>query len=239
MAGHSKWHNIKHRKAAVDAKKAKEFTKLIREITVSARQNGGDISHNPHLRLLLDKAKSINMPQENALRAIKKGTGQLPGTHYEAHRYEGYGPGGIALIIDTLTDNKNRTVSEVRSTLTKRGGSMAENGSVSWLFAKKGLIIGTHDTIDEESLMESLLEYNLEEIDREDDKWYITCAPDSLMAMKEQAQCLGVTVEEAQSLWIPAHHISLEKSQQETVYTLIEELENLDDVQEVYSNISA
>ena len=163
MAGHSKWANIKHKKAKEDAKKGKIFTKLIKEITVAAKQ-GGDPASNPRLRLLLEKAKQENMPAENATRAIKKGTGELPGVHYDPMMYEGFGPGGIAILVETLTDNKNRTVAEMRTTFSRGGGNLGEANTVNWMFEKKGVIRMADKGLSEDELIEQLLDYNVESI---------------------------------------------------------------------------
>ena len=164
MSGHSKWSTIKHKKAALDAKRGKAFTKLIKEITIAARLGGGDPTGNPRLRLLIDKAKEINMPTENTMRAIKRGTGELPGVSYEENTYEGYGPNGIAVIVDTFSDNKNRTVSELRHIFSSKGGNLAEHGAVSWMFEKMGVVKANDGSMTEEKLLETLIDYDINDI---------------------------------------------------------------------------
>lgn len=237
MAGHSKWKNIKHKKAATDAKKAKEFSKLNKEITVSARLHGGELEHNPQLRLLLQKAKQINMPQENAMRAIKKGTGTLAHAKYESHTYEGYGPHGIAVIVETLTDNKNRAVAEVRSTFTKYGGKIAENGAVNWMFERCGIIRGHNDTISEDTLLESLLDYGIKDISHEHNTWHISCEPTALEQVKQAASNV-ITIHEAHLEWIPTSHVHLTSEQEQKACDFLEIIEDLEDVQNIYTNLA-
>lgn len=238
MAGHSKWHNIKHKKAASDAKKAKVFTKIIKEITVAARSGGGDPAKNPTLRTLLEKARSVNMPQENALRAIKRGTGELPGVNYEAHQYEGYGPGGIALIVDVLTDNKNRAIADVRSVFSRKGGSVAENGAVSWMFEHLGVIQGT-SSLSENQLLEALIEHDVKSLENdEDNHWTITCPVQSLTSVQQVLKGLDFTIEEAEPEWVAKEALELPEDKQEKAIELLQSIEELDDVQNVYTNLA-
>jgi YebC/PmpR family DNA-binding regulatory protein len=237
MAGHSKWKNIKRKKAVTDAHKAKVYTKLIKDITVAAR-SGGDPDHNPTLRLLLEKARKANMPQENALRAIKRGTGELPGLHYEAHQYEGYGPNGIAVIVEVLTDNKNRAIAEVRNIFSRKGGSISEAGAVNWMFERKGLIRGKGEAITEEMLLESLLDYDVSDIEHEDNQWTITCATQDLEAIKNRLQNLSFIIEDAEPAWIAKTNIDLPSEKEEQAVDFLEALEDLEDVQNVYTNLA-
>lgn len=241
MSGHSKWKTIKHKKAASDAKKSKAFTKIIKEITVSARASGGDPSHNPTLRTLLDKARSVNMPQENVTRAIKKGTGELPGTSYENYIYEGYGPAGIAIIVDVLTDNKNRAVSELRSLFTRKGGALAEHGAVSWMFERVGVIRGIHNALTEDQLMETLLEFDIKDIERDkDDKnaWTVTCNPHDLDKVRETLKQLGMNIEEAELEMLPKTPFNVSENQEHQAVEFLDALEELEDVQNVYTNLA-
>ncbi len=238
MAGHSKWANIKHKKAKEDAKKGKVFTRIIKEITVAAKQGGGDPAHNPRLRLLLEKARHANMPQENATRAIKKGTGELPGVSYEAITYEGYGPGGIAIIIETLTDNKNRTVADMRSLFGKGGGNLGEENSVSWMFEKKGQIHIPTDGKSEEELLELLLDYDVSDISIADDMATILTDMTALGQVRDFLQDQGFTIKDAELAWIPKNITQLSEEHEEKAYQLLETLDDHDDVQNVYTNAS-
>ena len=237
MAGHSKWKNIKRKKAVTDAHKAKAYTKLIKDITVAARM-GGDPQHNPTLRLLLEKSRKANMPQENALRAIKKGTGELPGVYYEAHQYEGYGPNGIAVIVEVLTDNKNRAIAEVRNIFSRKGGSLAETGAVNWMFERKGVIHGKSENISEDALLESLLDYDISNIEKEDETVTITCATQDLDAVKNKLQSLHVAIEDAEPAWVAKTNIDLPAGKEEQAVDFLGALEDLEDVQNVYTNLA-
>lgn len=237
MSGHSKWATIKRKKALVDAKKGKEFTKLIKEITICARLGGGDPAGNARLRLLLEKAKEANMPTENAQRAIKRGTGELPGVHYEEHLYEGYGPHGIAVIVDTLTDNKNRTVAELRRMFTSSGGSLAENGAVSWMFHKLGVIRAAGMHMSDDQLLELLLEFDIKDIDRHDDVISVTCDPKSLDHVRQTMKDAGFTIETAELEWVASNSTPLDDEQTEKASEFLSELEDLDDVKNVYTNL--
>ncbi|MGC9022445.1 MAG: YebC/PmpR family DNA-binding transcriptional regulator, partial [Dissulfurimicrobium sp.] len=203
MSGHSKWSTIKHKKGALDAKRGKIFTKLIKEIMVAARLGGGDPASNPRLRNAIMAAKSENMPKENIERAIKKGTGELEGANYEEILYEGYGPGGVAVLVEAMTDNRQRTVSDVRHIFSKRGGSLGEPGSVAWMFEKKGLIIVEKSSIDEESLMTLALEAGAEDLKENESDWEIRTTPDSFEAVRAAIEAKGIKIEEAQVTMVP------------------------------------
>lgn len=238
MSGHSKWSNIKHKKVASDAKKSKVYSKLIKEITVAARIGGGDPAANSQLRTLLEKARSVNMPRENAVRAIKRGTGDLPGVHYEAQKYEGYGPGGIAVIVDVLTDNKNRAIADLRNLFSRKGGSVAENGAVSWMFERYYVIRGNSKTLGEEELFEALLDYEIKEIDKSEDVWIITCEMQAMEAVKKALKTLDFSVESAELEWVAKELIEIPKDKEKQALDFLESLEDLDDVQNVYTNLA-
>jgi YebC/PmpR family DNA-binding regulatory protein len=239
MSGHSKWATIKHKKAKEDSKRGKVFTKLIREITVAARE-GGDLNGNAKLRLIVEKAKAVNMPQDNILRAIKKGTGELDGgVHYEASMYEGYGPYGVAVMIETLTDNKNRTVSELRHLFTKVGGNLAESGAVSWMFERKGVISGI-GKLTEDELIEKLIDYNIDDILVEDGIATITCSSHDLDIVKKALEAEQFKVESAQVEWVAKNTVALDnKGHEEAVFKFLEDLDDLDDVQNVFANLAS
>jgi YebC/PmpR family DNA-binding regulatory protein len=237
MSGHSKWSTIKHKKAALDAKRGQAFTKLIKEITVAARVGGGDPNGNPRLRLLLDKAKELNMPTDNAMRAIKKGTGELPGQSYEEYTYEGYGPFGIAVIVDTLTDNKNRTVSELRHLFSSKGGTLAETGAVNWMFEKLGVIQAKGENITEESLMEALLDFDITDIKNDGDLFSIYCPLRSLDAIKHKVEQLGMKVESAELEWVAKTSTALSDDQATKAYEFLEALDDHEDIKNVYTNL--
>lgn len=236
MAGHSKWANIKHRKAAQDAKKGKIFTKIAKELTVAAKIGGSDPEMNPRLRVALDKAKSANMPKENVERAIKKGTGEGNDTIYYEVTYEGYGPGGVAILVNALTDNKNRTVAEVRSTLTKRGGSMGETGCVAWLFEKKGVINVKKEVIDEEEIMELAIEAGAEDVEINDDGYEIISEPENYYSIKDVLETKNIEIEYSEITMRPKTTVELTGEDAKKAVALVEALEDLDDVQEVYAN---
>lgn len=247
MAGHSKWKNIKHKKAASDAQKAKVYTKLIKDITVSARTSGGDTANNSNLRMLLEKARKANMPQENAIRAIKKGTGELPGVHYEPHQYEGYGPNGIAVIVEVLTENKNRAIAEVRAVFTRKGGSIAETGAVNWMFERKGVVRGKQGSsakaaLTEDILLEALIDYDVSDISSDTSSsetlWTITCEPKDLEKVKEALLKIGFDIDEAELEWVAKESLELPEDKQEAAIEFLEALEELEDVQNVYSNLA-
>ena len=238
MSGHSKWATIKHKKAKEDAKRGKVFTKLIKEITVSARDGGGDPSSNARLRMIIDKAKAANMPQDNIVRAIKKGTGGLEGATYEEATYEGYGPHGVAVIVETLSDNKKRTVAAVRYLFSKMGGNLAETGSVSWMFDHKGVLRIPTSSMSEDDLLEKFLDYGLDDIVVADNIASLVCEIKDLESVKSGAENAGLKVDAADLEWVPKNKISLvKKEEEEKVYKFLEALEDLDDVQNVYANL--
>jgi YebC/PmpR family DNA-binding regulatory protein len=236
MSGHSKWATIKRKKAKVDAERGKMFTRLIKEITTAARQGGGDENSNPRLRTAVLTAKASNMPQDNITRAIKKGTGELPGVVYEEKMYEGYGPGGVAVMIQTLTDNPNRTTSDVRHHLTKHGGNLGESGCVSWMFENKGLIVVNKQDCDEDRLMELVLDAGADDMTAEADAFEIVCSPSVFLKVKETVDKQKIPVASAELTSVPKTTVKVEGKQVEQIMKLMEALEELDDVQNVYSN---
>ena len=236
MSGHSHWATIKHKKAKEDAKRGKVFTKLIKEITVAAKVGGGDLNGNPRLRDLVTKARNANMPQENIMRAIKKGTGELPGVTYEAQTYEGYGPFGIAVIVEALTDNKNRTVAELRHIFSAKKGNLAETGAVSWMFEKMGVIRVTDG--DEDKILEMLLDYDIKDVTSGSGFIQITCSPKVVSSILEVLKAAGIHVENNDIEWVAKTKTSLEKEQEEKAIEFLTELEDVDDVQDVYANLS-
>ena len=236
MSGHSKWASIKHKKALVDAKRGKMFTKLIREITVAARTGGGDPETNPRLRIAIANAKSGNMPADNIERAVKKGSGALEGVNYEEVFYEGYGPEGVAVYVQCLSDNKNRTASEIRNIFSKKSGNMAGAGSVAWLFEKKGLIIVNADKASEDQLMEIVLNAGAEDLSRQDNKFEILTAASEFEAVKEAIDDAKIHYESADIQMIPKNLVPVSASNARQVLALIEAFEDHDDVQNVYAN---
>lgn len=237
MAGHNKWSQIKHKKAKEDAKRGYAFTKLSKEITAAARAGGGDPSGNPRLRVLLEKAKEINMPIDNSTRAIKRGTGELPGVSYEELMYEGYGPGGIAVIMETLSDNKNRTVASLRHLFSKMGGSLAESGAVSWLFEKQGVIRGTGTQATEDRLIEALMDYDIKDIRNDDGLFSIICDPRQLDTVRHAATQVGLHVENASVEWVAKAQTELETSDEGKALDFLSALQDHEDVQNVYTNL--
>jgi len=238
MSGHSKWSTIKHKKAAKDAKRGKIFTKLIKEITVAARIGGGDINANPRLRSAVLTARSNSMPSENIDRAIKKGTGELEGVTYEEIQYEGYGPGGAAIIAQVLTDNKNRTVSEIRRMFTKHGGNLGETGCVSWMFDKKGLLAVEKSQVDEERLMDLVLDAGAEDVRDEDEIFEIVTPPEDFEKVKEKLDHEKIAVSSAQVTLVPKNSVDVDAKHVEQILKLTEELEDHDDVQNVSANFN-
>jgi len=238
MAGHSKWAQVKHKKAVVDARKGKLFSKLSREISVASRLGGGNPDMNPRLRLAIEKAKEVNMPSDNIKRAIMKGTGELPGASYEEARYEGYGPGGVAIMIDVMTDNKNRTISEIRHIMSKHGGSIAEAGSVAWVFEKRGYILVDKKVVDEDTLMGVALDAGAEDFrnEPEEENYEIITSPDDLNKVKEYLLGKNVPVNLAEVTYLPRNYVKVEGQDADRVIRLIEALEEHDDVQNVYAN---
>jgi YebC/PmpR family DNA-binding regulatory protein len=236
MSGHSKWHSIKHKKAAIDAKRGKIFTRFIREITIAARMGGGAVESNARLRTAVDGARAVNMPSDNITKAIKKGTGELEGVNYEELSYEGYGPGGAAIIVETLTDNKNRTVSEVRHVFDKYNGKMGELGCVSWMFSRKGVILIPGDALGEDDLMEIALENGAEDMKKEDEQFVITTATEDFTKVKDALKAKNLPVESAEISMVPSTYVTLEGKPAEQMLKLYDKLEELDDVQNVWSN---
>ncbi|HSH45904.1 MAG TPA: YebC/PmpR family DNA-binding transcriptional regulator [Longimicrobiales bacterium] len=236
MAGHSKWAQIKRKKAANDAKRGQMFTKLIREITVAAREGGGDPDMNPRLRLAVDTAKGANMPQDNIERAIQRGTGELEGVSYEEVVYEGYGPGGVALYIETLTDNLNRTVAEVRHALEKHGGNLGQSGSVAWQFERQGQIWLDADRYDEDSAMMAALEAGATDFRREDDAYAVTTDVSSFHKVQDGLKEQGVAFDDADLAMIARATVRVEGSEAQRLLKLLDALDDLDDVQKVHSN---
>ena len=236
MSGHSKWSSIKHKKAATDAKRGKIFTKVIKEITVAARMGGGDIETNPRLRTAVQAAKAENMPKDNIERAIKKGTGELEGVNYEEISYEGYGPGGAAVLVESLTDNKNRTVADIRSIFGKNGGNLGENGCVAWMFDKKGYIVVERNAIDEETLMETALEAGAEDIREDDSNFEVITEPGDFDAIKEAIDTASISYIDAEVTMLPQNTTNLTGKEAEQMVRLMEMLEDCDDVQKVYTN---
>lgn len=237
MSGHSKWANIKHRKGAVDAKRGKIFTRLIKEITVAAKIGGGDTAGNPRLRSAVASAKSENMPKDNIERAIKKGTGELEGVEYIEITYEGYGPGGVAILVDCMTDNKNRTVGEVRHAFTKHGGNLGESGCVGYMFDKKGSILIDKKNIDEEKLMDLALEAGAEDVLEEENEFQVLTAPDDFNTVREKLEEDGVSFIEATLSMIPQNTAEItEEKVAIRLMKLMDVLEECDDVQDVHAN---
>ena len=236
MSGHSKWSSIKHKKAAKDAKRGKLFTKLIKEITVAARMGGGDINSNPRLRTAVQTAKDNSMPNENIDRAIKKGTGDLDGVSYEEVSYEGYGPGGAAFMVRVLTDNKNRTVSDIRRLFTKHGGNLGESGCVAWMFENKGVIRVQKKAVDEERLMGLAIEAGAEDVREEEDVFEVITTPEDFSKVRESLDGAQIPIEGAEIAMLPQNTMSLGLKDAEQTLKLTEELEDHDDVQGVASN---
>jgi YebC/PmpR family DNA-binding regulatory protein len=236
MAGHSKWKQIKHYKAATDAKRGALFTKLIREITVAAKAGGGDPEHNPRLRLAIDTARQNSMPKENIERAVKKGTGDLEGVDYQEVLYEAYGPGGVALLIQSLTDNPTRTVADVRHKLSRGGGNLGTTGSVAFMFDRKGEMLVDASKHDEDAVMEAALEAGAEDVARDDDQFVVTSEPAMLHAVREGLAAKGIETSEAQISWIPKSTVRVEGEAAQQLVKLLESLEDLDDVQKVEGN---
>ena len=236
MSGHSKWATIKHKKAATDAKRGKIFTTIIKEITIAAREGGGDPESNPRLRQAIANAKSANMPSENITRAIKKGTGELPGVNYEETIYEGYGPAGVAIMMACLTDNKKRTVANIRHLITKYGGNLGENGSVSWMFDKKGQITLKANSVDEEKVFEDALEVGAEDFEVDGDFIIISTDPSDIMSVLDALEEKGYEVESANIDMVPKNLQNVDSDKEQSVITLLEALEDHDDIKAVFTN---
>lgn len=236
MSGHSKWSSIKHKKGIADARRGKIFTKLIREITVAAKLGGGDPSGNPRLRAAIAAAKAENMPKENIERAIKKGTGELEGAAYEEASYEGYGPGGVAVLVDCLTDNRNRTVAEVKHLFERHGGSLGEPGCVAWLFEKKGLIVVEKDKVDEEKLLDVALEAGAEDVREGESEFEVITEPSDFETVKKAIEDEGIPYSVAEISMIPKNTVKLDGKKAQQMLSLMQALEDNDDVSHVYAN---
>ena len=236
MSGHSKWHSIKHKKAATDAKRGRAFTKVIKEITVAARLGGGDPEANPRLRSAVASAKSLNMPSDNIKRAVMKGTGELEGASIEEIVYEGYGPGGAAIMVECLTDNRNRTVSEVRHYFDKYGGNLGENGCVGWMFEKRGYILVPADSMDEESAMTSAIEAGADDFSVQEDHYEILTAPDSFHTVLDELKKSGLEPTSAELSMVPQNYVKLEGSAARQMVKLMDLLDDHEDVQNVHAN---
>jgi YebC/PmpR family DNA-binding regulatory protein len=236
MSGHSKWANIKHKKGAADARRGKIFTRLIKEITMAARLGGGDPNANPRLRAAILAAKSENMPKENCERAIKKGTGELEGVNYEEIIYEGYGPGGAAVLVESLTDNKNRAVADIRHIFSKCGGNLGENGCVAYMFHKKGLIAVPKGGVEEEQLMETALEAGAEDIRDDEDTFEVITEPQDFEAVKEALDASAIAYELAEVTMIPQSYTSLTGKEADQMVRLMDMLEDCEDVQKMHTN---
>ena len=238
MSGHSKWSSIKHKKGAADAKRGKIFTRIIKELTVAARVGGGDPDSNPRLRTVVADAKAANMPADNIKRAIRRGTGEEPGVSYEEATYEGYGPGGAALMLETLTDNKNRTVSEIRHLLSKYGGNLGETNSVAWMFTKQGYILIEKSKVDEDGLMGVALDTGADDVRDDQDNWEVLTSPEDFHRVLEAVKGLGVETLMAEVAMLPQNYINLEGKAAQQMLKLMGLLEDHDDVQHVWSNFN-
>ena len=236
MSGHSKWATIKHKKGALDAKRGKIFTRLIKEISIAAKNGGGDPDSNPRLRTAILAAKSENMPADNIKRAIQRGTGELPGVNYEEFTLEGYGPGGVAILLDINTDNRNRTVSEIRHAFGKNGGNMAEAGAVSWMFHKKGDIVVPKSAAKEDDLMGIVLDAGAEDLRDDGENWEVLSDTSAYEAVLEAVKKAGITPSSSEVTMIPQNYIKLEGQPANTMIRLLEALEDHDDVQNVHAN---
>jgi YebC/PmpR family DNA-binding regulatory protein len=236
MSGHSKWHTIKHKKGAADAKRGKVFTRIIKELTVAARNGGGDPGMNPRLRTIIADAKAVNMPADNIKKAIQRGTGELPGITYEEITYEGYGPGGAALIVETMTDNKNRTVGELRHLLEKYNGNLGASNSVAWMFSKKGYIVIDKAAADEERLLNAALEAGADDVRDDGDSWEVLSEPGAFETVREAVKGLGIEPGTAQVAMLPQNYVKLQGKEASQMVKLMEALEDHDDVQHVWSN---
>ncbi len=236
MSGHSKWSSIKHKKGITDARRGKIFSKLIKEITVAARMGGGDLAANPRLRTAVQAAKSENMPKDNIERAIKKGTGELEGVSYEESVYEGYGPGGAAVFIESLTDNKNRAVADIRHILSKSGGNLGAAGCVAWMFDKKGYIVVENDAVDEDALMEIAIEAGAEDVREDDSNYEIITAPQDFESVKAAIDKELITYIAAEITMLPQSTVNLQGNEAHQMIKLMETLEDSEDVQKVYTN---
>ena len=236
MSGHSKWSTIKRKKAAIDAKRGKIFTTLIREITIAVRAGGGNPDSNPRLRHAISSARDANMPQDNIKKAIMKGTGELPGTTYEECTYEGFGPGGVAIFMEVLTDNKNRTVADIRHLITKYGGNLGENGSVAWMFDTKGQIILTRDNQDENTIFEAAIDAGAEDYEAVHDAFIITTDPADIMSVRNAIENKGYFVESSKVEMLPKNLHKINDENSEKAISLLNEIEDHDDIKSIYTN---
>jgi YebC/PmpR family DNA-binding regulatory protein len=236
MSGHSKWSTIKHKKGAADAKRGRLFTKLIREITMAAKQGGGAPEANPRLRKAIDDAKAVNMPADNIKRAVQRGTGELPGVSYEEVTFEGYGPGGVAILIEALTDNKNRTLPEIRTIFSKHGGNLGESGSVRFLFQKVGYIAIEKDKATEDAVMEAAIEAGAEDVEATDQYHEVRTAPETFLQVKSSLEEKGLPLAVAELSMLPSTEVALDPRKTDQMVKLMEALEDHDDVQNVWSN---
>ena len=237
MSGHSKWSTIKRKKAAIDAKRGKIFTTLIKEITIAARAGGGDSGSNPRLRHAISNARDANMPQDNIKKAIMKGTGELPGMTYDEYIYEGFGPGGVALFMEVLTDNKNRTVADIRHLISKYGGNLGENGSVAWMFDKKGQIILKRDDQDENILFEDAIDAGAEDFEAVHDAFIITTDPADIMSVRSVIENKGYFVESSKVEMLPKNFQRINDKNSEKAISLLNEIEDHDDIKSIYTNV--
>ncbi len=236
MSGHSKWSSIKHKKAKVDAQRSKIFGRLIREIIVAARQGGGVLDANARLRTAVQAAKEANMPMDNITRAVKKGTGELPGTVIEEYTYEGYGPGGVAIMVDIVTDNKNRTSSEIRKIFSKHGGNLGSAGCVGWLFHKKGVISISGGDVSEDNLMDIALEAGADDLKADDGEYTVLSSPENFEAVRDALKSKGIEPDYAEITMVPENHVKVQDRQAEQVIALAEDLEEHPDTQNVHAN---
>jgi YebC/PmpR family DNA-binding regulatory protein len=236
MSGHSKWATIKHKKGAADARRGKVFTKLIKEITIAARLGGGDSDSNPRLRTAIAAAKAENMPAENIKRALQRGTGELPGSVYEEAVYEGYGPGGVALMMEVTTDNRNRTLSEIRHILSKHGGNLGENGCVSWVFSKRGYVTIEKHKAEEDALLTLVTDAGADDLREDENIWEILTSPEAFQPVVDALKAAGITPSSAEISMVPQSSVKLTGRQAQQMLKLMEELEDHDDVQHVYAN---
>jgi YebC/PmpR family DNA-binding regulatory protein len=236
MSGHSKWATIKHKKAATDAKRGKAFTKIIRELTIAARVGGGDPNSNPRLRTAISAAKNENMPNDNIERAIARGTGQLEGEVLEEAMFEGYGPGGVGMLVQVVTSNRNRTVGEIRHLMSKNGGNMAESGAVGWMFHRKGDILVPKEAADEDKMMGIVLDAGAEDLRDDGSAWEVTTPPDALDKVRDALTTAGIKPTSAEVSWVPQNYVKLTGQQAQQMIRLVEALEENDDVQHVYAN---
>jgi YebC/PmpR family DNA-binding regulatory protein len=238
MSGHSKWATTKHKKAIIDAKRGKLFAKMIKDVEVAARTGGGDPAGNPRLFDAIQKAKKASVPNDNIDRAVKRGSGaEAGGLDYQAITYEGYGPGGVAVLVECLTDNRNRAASDVRTAMTRNGGSMADPGSVAYLFTRKGVVLVPKAGTTEDDVVAAVLEAGAEEVEDLDDSFEVTCAPGDLVAVRTALQGAGIDYESAEAQFVPSVTVPVEEDAARRVFRLIDALEDLDDVQDVYANV--